>query len=125
MRVKLRFGGRSGKSLEFLAGLEADGFAGRNADLLAGAGIAADAGLARLDVEDAEAAKLDALSAAESVLHGLENGFNRLFGFASGNIGLCHDGIDDVELNHESSLVQCGRKSMLDRGLRVVKPSTV
>src|SRR5580704_11695482 len=58
-------GGRSGsrERLEFFAWLEAHGFAGRNANLLSGARVAADAGFARLHVEHAEAAKLDAFSA--------------------------------------------------------------
>src|SRR5258708_23923017 len=55
-------------ALKFFAGFEAHGFARGNVDLFAGAGIAADAGLARLNAEDAEAAKFDALAAAESLL---------------------------------------------------------
>ena len=42
--------------LQLLAGLEADGFAGRNVDLSAGARVATDARLARPHGEDAEAA---------------------------------------------------------------------
>jgi len=42
--------------VEVFAGFEADGFAGRDADLGAGARVAADAGLARLYGEDAKAA---------------------------------------------------------------------
>src|SRR5580704_8651712 len=53
------FGSRSSgrERLEFFSRLEAHGFAGWNADLLSGARVAADAGLARLHVEHAEAAK--------------------------------------------------------------------
>src|SRR5229473_3820907 len=89
-----------GKGLEFFAGLEANGFAGRDADLLTGARIAANAGLARLDGEDAEAAELDAFAAAESVLHGLEDGFDRLLCFAAGDAGLLYDGVADIDLYH-------------------------
>src|SRR5271170_1449579 len=76
-------GGWSGsrKRLEFFAWLEAHGFAGRNANLLSGARVAANAGFPRLHVEHAEAPEFDAFSAAERVLHGLENGFDGLFGF--------------------------------------------
>ena len=56
------------EALEFFAGLKADGFAWRNIDFFPGAGIAADAGLARLDAENAKAAELDALAAAEGLL---------------------------------------------------------
>src|SRR4029077_8681375 len=70
-----------GKGLEFFAGLEAHGFAGRHADLHTGARVAVNAGPARLDRADEEAAKLDAFAAAERVLHGLEDGFDRLLGF--------------------------------------------
>ena len=49
--------------LQFLAGLEADGLAGRNVDLGAGARVAANAGLARAHGEDAEAAQLNAIAA--------------------------------------------------------------
>src|SRR6266436_1604506 len=64
------------EALEFFAGLEADGFAGRNVDFFTGAGIAANAGLARLDAENAKAAELDALAAAEGLLEGFEDGFD-------------------------------------------------
>ena len=45
--------------LEFFAGLEAHGFAGRDFHFFAGARVAADAGLARLDVENTEPTQLD------------------------------------------------------------------
>src|SRR5277367_6524454 len=59
------------EALEFLAGLEAHGFSRRNAHLFAGAGIAADAGLARFDAEHPKAAKFDALAAAQRHLERL------------------------------------------------------
>ena len=91
-------GGR--QRLQFLAGLEANSFAGRDANLLSRAGVAADAGLARLHIEYAEAAELDAFAAAQRVLHGLEDGFHGLFGFCAGNIRFLYDSIYDVELDH-------------------------
>src|SRR5260221_6461866 len=87
-------------ALKFLAGLEADRFAGRNVDFLAGAGIAADAGLARLDHKDSEAAQLNALAAAESDLQGLENGLNGLLGLCTADTRRGDDGVYDVQLNH-------------------------
>ena len=91
---------RGWKRLEFLAGLETHGFARRDANLLARARVPADAGFARLHVENAEAAKLDAFSTPERVFHGFEHGFHRLFGLRSSDVGLLHDGVYDVELDH-------------------------
>ncbi len=80
-------------ALKLFAGLEADGFARRNVDFFAGARIATDAGLARLDAEDAEAAKLDALAAAKSLLQGFENGFDGLLRLGAADVRGCDDGI--------------------------------
>ena len=87
-------------ALEFFAGFEADGFAGRDVDFFAGAGVAADTGLAGLDAEDAEAAELDALAAAESLLEGFENRFDGLLGFGAADESFGDNRIDDVQLNH-------------------------
>jgi len=73
--------------LEFFTGLEAHGFAGRDLDFFAGAGIAADAGLARADVEDAEAAKLDAIAAAHRGFERFEDGLDGLLGFRAADVG--------------------------------------
>jgi hypothetical protein len=87
-------------ALQLFAGFEADGFAGRDADLFAGARIAADAGFTGLDAEDAEAAELDALAAAESLFQGFENGFDSLLGFGAADERFGHNRIHDVQLNH-------------------------
>src|SRR5215469_15627815 len=86
--------------LEFLAGLEADGLAGRDVNLLAGAGIPADAGFARFDAKDPKSAELDPVAAAERVLHRFKNRLHRLFSFRPRDAGLLHDGVYDVELDH-------------------------
>ena len=87
-------------ALKFFAGFEADGFAGRDVDFFAGAGIAADTGLARLDAENAEAAKFDALAAAEGLLDGFENRFDGLLGFGAADVRRGDDRIHDVQLDH-------------------------
>ena len=87
-------------ALEFFAGFEADGFAGGDADFFAGAGIAADAGFAGLDAEDAEAAEFDALAAAERLLQRFENSFNGLLGFGAADVRGGDDRIHDVQLDH-------------------------
>src|SRR5450631_670337 len=97
------------ESLQFLAGLEAHGFAGRDADFLAGARVAADAGLARAHVEHAEAAQLDALAFAKRLFHGIEDGFNSLFGLGPAHSGLVYDGVYDVQLNHSTLQLSNGK----------------
>jgi flavin reductase (DIM6/NTAB) family NADH-FMN oxidoreductase RutF len=97
------------QGLQFLARLETDGLAGRNGDFSASARIAADAGLARADVEDAESAKLDAFAASQSPLHAFEDGFDGHFRFRLGNAGPVDYFIDDVEFD------QCRLRKLNDR----------
>ena len=52
----------------FLAGFEAHSFAGGDADLGAGAGVAANAGFAGADAENAKPAQFDALPGRQSLL---------------------------------------------------------
>jgi hypothetical protein len=98
-------------ALEFFAGFEAYGFAGRDADFFAGAGVAADAGLAGLDAEDAEAAEFDALAAAEGLFQGIENRFDGLLGFGAADESLGDNRIHDVQLDHTRLLL---REQMLE-----------
>ena len=95
------FGG-SFQALQFLAGLEAHGFTWGDVDFFAGARVAADAGLAGLDAEDAEAAQFNALPAAEGILQGFEDGFDGLLRLGTADVWRrgVHDGIHDVQLNH-------------------------
>ena len=108
------------KRLEFFAGLEAHGFPGRNADLGAGAGIAPNAGLARLDREDPESSKLDSITPLQSLLHGSEDGFNGDFGFCAGDTRAVYDSIDDVGFNQFSFSPRKG-SVMLEESPRDVK----
>jgi len=107
------------ETLEFFAGLEADGFPGRNVDFFPGARITADAGLARLDAEDAKAAELDALAAAEGLLEGFEDGFDGLLGLGAADVRRGDDGIHDIQLNHTS--LRRIRGQMLEGAAWVVK----
>jgi hypothetical protein len=111
------------EALEFFAGLEADGFAGRDADLFAGARVAANAGLAGLDAEDAEAAQFDALAAAERHLKRLENRLDCLLRFGAAHVRGGDYGIYDVQLNHTG--LPPIRWQMLECALRVVKDMTL
>ena len=85
--------------MELFAGLEADGFSGSDADLSAGARIAADAGFARADAEDAESAQLDAVAGSQSLLQPLENGVDRGLGFGPRETCPFNDVMDDVLLD--------------------------
>src|SRR5258706_10916366 len=86
--------------LEIFAGLEADRPARRNADFLAGARVAANAALARLHLEDAEATQLDALAALHGGPHRIEDGVDSNLGFDLGDVGDFRDFVDDVDLDH-------------------------
>jgi hypothetical protein len=105
-------------ALEFFAGLEANGFAGWDVDFFAGAGIAADAGLAGLDAEDAKAAELDTLAAAKSLLERFEDGFDSLLGFRATDKSLGDNRIDDVQLDHKRLPLP---RQMLEGAAQVVK----
>ncbi len=91
------------QDLEVFAGFEADGFAGVDADLGAGAGVAAYAGLAGLDGEDAEAAQFDAVVLGEGGLHGFEDGVDGGFGLDAREAGALHDSLDEVLFDQADS----------------------
>jgi dCTP deaminase len=59
--------------VQLFTGLEADCFTGGDADFSPGAGVTADAGFARPDAEDAEAAEFDAIAAGEGVFQPFEH----------------------------------------------------
>jgi len=117
---RTRWADAKSERLQFLAGLEAHSLAGRDADFLAGARIASNASLARADVEYAEAAQLDSLTLAQSVLHGLEDGLDGLLRLGPGDAGLVYHRVHYVELDH-ANLRFPQRQAMLDTQLRVVK----
>ena len=82
--------------LQILAGLETNGLAGRNGNFFPGPGVAADPGLAGLDVEDAESPQLYPIIALKRAFHRIEHGVNGSFGLASGDSGPLDDMVDDV-----------------------------
>jgi len=85
--------------VQVLAGFEANGAAGSNADLSASARIASNSGFAGSDVEDAEAAQLDAVAARECPLEAFKNGFDGGLGFYAGQSGTLNYLMYDVLLN--------------------------
>jgi len=89
--------------VQFFAGFEANGFAGRNIHFSAGAWVAANAGFAWTDVEDAETAKLDSVALRQCLFHRLEDDFHRALGLRLGDAGPAHDFVDDIELDHAAA----------------------
>jgi hypothetical protein len=86
--------------LQLFARFETYGFAWWDAHLGASARIAADAGLARTDIEDSETPQFDSIALRQSLFHALEDGFHSHFSFGLGNARLVHDFVDDVEFDH-------------------------
>jgi hypothetical protein len=92
--------------VQLLARLEANGLSGGNADLSPGAGVAADAGFARADTENAESAQLNALAGCESLLKTLEDRIHGCFGLGARQAGALNHVMNDVLLNQGSLLAQ-------------------
>jgi hypothetical protein len=91
--------------VELFAGLEADCLAGDDADFGSGAGIAADAGFAGLDGEDAEAAELDAVAGDHALLHAIEDGVDGGFGLGAGETSTFDNSEDEILFNHAIDLL--------------------
>jgi len=69
--------------VQFFAGLKANGFARSDADFGASSWIAADAGFARANAKNAEAAQLDAVAGGKGLLESLEYGIDGHFRFGA------------------------------------------
>jgi hypothetical protein len=74
--------------LQLFARLKPHRFARWDANLLAGAWVTANSGFAGLHVEDPKPAKLNALAAAERILHRLKYRLHRLLGPSPGDVCL-------------------------------------
>jgi hypothetical protein len=90
--------------MQFFAGFEADGFAGCNADLGAGAGIATDAGFAGTDAEDAKAAQFDTITGSERLFEALEDGVHGSLSLGPGEARAVYYVMDDVLFNQRGYL---------------------
>ena len=102
--LRVGLGGACVDGVQFLAGLEADRFAGRDADLGSCAGIAADSGFAGADAEDAKPAQFDALTGCQSLLEALEDRIHCGFGLGARQTRALDDVMDDVLLNQWGNL---------------------
>src|SRR2546425_1170878 len=88
--------------LKFFSWLKPYGLARRDVGHFSRSRITPNAALTRLDHEDAEPTQLDTLAALQSLLHCLEQGFNRYFGFDFRNARLVGNLIHNIKLDHFS-----------------------
>ena len=102
--------------MQFLARFEAHGLAGGDADLGAGSGIAADAGFAGADAEDAKSAQFDALAGGQSLLQTLEDRIHRGLCLGAGQARALDYMMDDVLLNQWGNLAGA-------TGMTVLRPT--
>jgi hypothetical protein len=83
-----------------VGGLEADSPSWRDAHFLAGAGVAADASLAGLDLKHAEAAEFDSFAALHREPHRFEYRIHGYLGLDLGDIRGARHLVHDVDLDH-------------------------
>jgi hypothetical protein len=106
--------------MQLFARFKSDGFSGGDADLGARSGIAAYAGFARADAEDAKSAQFDALTGGKSLLQALEDRIHRGFCLDAGQARALDYMMDDVLLNQWGNLTgkfdftTIGRKDATD-----------
>jgi len=91
------------QQVQFFAGFEAHSLAGGNADLGSGTRVAANAGLARLDGEDAKATELNAVACDEGLLHAFEDGVNGSLRLGSRKPGPLDDSLDEILFDQEGT----------------------
>jgi hypothetical protein len=85
--------------MELFAGLEAHSLAWGDAYLSPGAWVAADAGFAGADAENAKSAQFDALACGEGLLEALEDGIHGSFCLGARQAGALDYVMDDVLFN--------------------------
>jgi len=103
------------QAMELFAGLEAHGLAGGDADLSAGAGIAADAGLAGADAEHAEAAQFNAFTGSQRLFQAFEDRIYRCFSLGARQAGALNHLMNDVLLDQWSFLALRYQKTGTNR----------
>jgi len=100
------------EQVKLFARLEANSFAGRDADLGSSARIASDTGLAGTHVEYAEAAEFNAFTAGERLLHTIEDGVYGSLRFCPWQSRTFHYALDKVLLNQKAPSL---RRSCFER----------
>jgi hypothetical protein len=107
--------------VQIFARLEANGFSRGDADLGACPGIAADAGFACTDAEDAESAQFDALARCQGLFQALEDRIHRGFGLAARQARALDYMMDDVLLNQWGTLAGITLTNVLRLTMRCYK----
>jgi hypothetical protein len=92
--------GRLPDILEVFTGLESDRTPWGYPYFLAGPWITADPTLPGLDLENAEPAQLDPVTALHGEAHGIEDRVDRHLGLHLGDVGRLRDFTDNVDLDH-------------------------
>ncbi len=101
--------------VQLFAGFEADGFAGCNADLSTSAGVAANAGFAGADAEDAKATEFNALAAREGFFQTFEDCIDDGLCLGPGKAGTLDNLVDNVLFNQCRNLALLSLKSTVLR----------
>jgi hypothetical protein len=92
----LAAGGAWFQCVKLLAWLKTHGFAGSDVDFGPGAGIAANAGFAGADAEDAKSAQFNALAGRQSLLEALEDRVHRSFSLGARQARALNHVVNDV-----------------------------
>jgi hypothetical protein len=97
--------------VQFFPGLESHRFAGCNADLGAGPGIAPNSGFARLNRENAKTAKLNSVASDQCFLHAVEDCVHCVFRLGPRKSGPLNDPLNKVLFDQDgaASLAQVCR----------------
>lgn len=82
--------------MELFARFEANGFTGGDGDFGSGTRIAADAGFAWTDIEDAEATQLDAVAFGKRLFQAFKYGIDRGFRLIARKTRTLNDVMDNV-----------------------------
>jgi len=90
--------------MQFLARLEPYCFARRDTYLRAGAGIAADPGLACPNAENAKPAQFYALTGCQGLFQALKHSIDRRLGFRAGQACALDHMVDDILFNQSGHL---------------------
>jgi len=90
--------------VQFLSRFETHCLSGSDADLGAGAGVAADARLAGAHAEDAETAQFNALAGGKGLLQAFEDRIHRSLCLGAGQARTLDHLMDDVLLNQRCNL---------------------
>jgi hypothetical protein len=86
--------------MELFAGLEANRFSGGDGDFSACSRVAADAGFAWFDGEDAEATQFNAVAGNQVLFHAIEDGVDGSLCFGPREAGTFNNPLYKILLNH-------------------------